>query len=301
MVGDTETGPPLRRREIPHESTFSALFAPDPTFPFLEAASRLPFEATGAYSHVNAWWLSELSMLSYVDDRGLVRQVLDRVGLGPSVFLEEGTSFAFCAGDICVFRGTDEFGDLMKDLDVALAREGEARVHRGFQRALDLIWDGVLEALGDRPAVFAGHSLGGAMATLAAWRRSETCCAYTFGAPRVGGRQLREKLSTPVHRVVNNNDFVTRLPPPVHYRHAGSLQYIDETGTVQSDPERWERVVEQVLGHKSRAAENLRRWLKRDFEGIPYDSLVDHSPRHYAIHLWNHLLAVLEGDSPASR
>ena len=130
------------------------------------------------------------------------------------------------------------------------------------------------------------------MATLAAWRHSGSCCAYTFGSPRVGEKKLRESLPVPIHRVVNNNDFVARLPPPVKYRHAGSLRYIDESGTVRFDPERWDRIVEQVAGHGNRALDNLRRWLRREFEAIPYDSLVDHSPKHYAIHLWNHLVGL---------
>ena len=40
---------------------------------------------------------------------------------------------------------------------------------------------------------------------------------------------------------------------------------------------------------RARLKDNLRRWLAGDLAAIPYDSLIDHSPVHYAVHLSNHL------------
>ncbi len=292
---DTQgTPPPLEPKPIPRETTFQALFEPDLTYDFLAGAARFPFERSVEFSAVNAWWLAELSLLCYVRDRSFIQGVLERAGLTAPVFFEEGGSFAFCVEDFCIFRGTDDISDVLKDLDAVMVLDGAVKVHRGFLRALDLVWDGINDHLGPREAVFAGHSLGGAMATLAAWRRTNTRCAYTYGAPRVGSKGLRESLSVPLQRIVNNNDVVTRLPPPLRYRHAGRLYYIDENGRVLPLPERWGRIKEQVQGHGNRALDNVKRWLGGEFDAIPYDSLIDHSPLHYTLHLWNHLLWTCE-------
>ena len=279
------------RKEIPREASFEALFAPKPEYRYLEEAERFPFTGSRDYSSVDAWWLAELSLLAYLPDEARIADVLAAAGLAEPVFFAREGTFGFVSGELCVFRGTDEVRDFLRDLDTALVPDGDVKVHRGFQRALDCVWDELAGLLEGRAVCFTGHSLGGALATLAAWRQGEVARAYTFGAPRVGERLLHERLRAPVHRVVNNNDLVTRLPPPLGYRHAGTLHYIDESGRVHDRPERWSRVVEQVLGHGNRAMDNVRRWLSGEFDAIPYDSLVDHSPVHYAVHLWNELVA----------
>ena len=120
--------------------------------------------------------------------------------------------------------------DVLADLKFTKAPLGPATVHRGFLREFDKLWRpcllDVLEELHprERPRVHVtGHSLGGAMATLAGtqWRFDSV---VTFGEPRVGrdlGRvfQSRRRL-----RYVNGDDPVCQVPPsfwPFGFRHHG--------------------------------------------------------------------------------
>jgi hypothetical protein len=79
---------------------------------------------------------------------------------------------------------------------------------------------------------FTGHSLGGALATLAAGRYERAPEVYTFGAPRVGDGEYVESLDTPVYRIVNGRDVVPKLPVRGPYRHAGAEKYIDGEGLI---------------------------------------------------------------------
>jgi hypothetical protein len=61
-----------------------------------------------------------------------------------------------------------------------------------------------------------GHSLGGALATIAAKRltfKNGISGCYTFGSPRVGNDLWISTIRTPIYRVVNAADVVTMLPP----------------------------------------------------------------------------------------
>lgn len=282
----------MERMPIPGELSFEALFLPNRDHGYLRGAAEHPLEDTAAFRAANAWWLAELSLLSYVPEEAFVREVLARAGLAEVVVLERESTHCILAGDLVVFRGTDDARDVLLDLDARLVEEGAGRVHRGFRAALDLLWDDVAARIGSRPVTFTGHSLGATLATLAASRHPPTRAAYTFGSPRVGDAAFGASIAAPVYRIVNNNDIVTRLPPPVRYRHVGSLGYLDNRGELHRDPALWDRVKEQISGHGARTRDNLRRWRAGDFGGIPYDSLVDHSPLHYAIHLGNHLASL---------
>lgn len=279
------------RKTLPAELSFEALFHPNREFGYLRGADEHPFERVAEFSARDAWWLAELSLLSYLPEEEMIRAALARAGVTDVEVIEAGSTHCFIAGELVVFRGTDDSRDILSDIDTLPTRSGTGRVHRGFKAALDVVWDDVQARLDGREAWFAGHSLGAALATIAATRYEYARAVYTFGSPRVGDREFFSELAAPVHRVVNNNDIVTRLPPPLGYRHVGELQYLDADGRLHADPARWTRIKEQASGHKSRTLENVRRWLGGDFEAIPYDSLVNHSPLHYAIHLWNNYVS----------
>ncbi|MHC4972012.1 MAG: lipase family protein [Planctomycetota bacterium] len=284
------------RKELPRDLSYEALAKERLDYAYFEGADDFPFEtANTEFSPVNNWWMAEISLLAYVTDQNFVREKLARAGLLEVFFLERESTHGFVAAGadatIVAFRGTDDATDVLSDLRALLTPEGEGHVHQGFQDALNLVWTEFAALMGQRDCWFTGHSLGAALATVAAVRHHRRVRAlYTYGSPRVGDADLVASCDFPAYRVVNNNDLVTRLPPPVKYRHVGELKYFDSDRKLRDDPELWDRVAEQVTGHASRIAENVRRWLDGDFKSIPIDSLVDHAPIHYAIHAWNHLV-----------
>ncbi|XP_028115678.1 phospholipase A(1) DAD1, chloroplastic-like [Camellia sinensis] len=82
----------------------------------------------------------------------------------------------------------------------------------------------ILQSYGDEPLSFTitGHSLGAALATLAAYDIKTTfnhhaplVTVISFGGPRVGNRSFRhclENQGTKVLRIVNSDDLITKVP-----------------------------------------------------------------------------------------
>ena len=124
------------------------------------------------------------------------------------------------------FRGT-EITHLEDDLSDAEAKlvvwSTGGRVHQGFAGALESVWQPLQAYLASlrREAVwFTGHSLGAALATLAAvrWKSlgGDVGGVYTIGSPRVGDGEFADTfepaLSGRCFRYVNGNDGVTQNP-----------------------------------------------------------------------------------------
>ncbi|XAR54190.1 Phospholipase A(1) [Bertholletia excelsa] len=81
----------------------------------------------------------------------------------------------------------------------------------------------ILQSYGDEPLgiTIVGHSLGAALATLAAYDITTTfdhpplVTVYSFGGPRVGNRSFRSKMDrsgAKVLRIVNTEDVITKIP-----------------------------------------------------------------------------------------
>jgi predicted lipase len=109
--------------------------------------------------------------------------------------------------------------------DFAAAGVG-ARFHRGFLGALAEVWEplsGAVQAAIDereRPLWVTGHSLGGAIALLAAWRLQRQFIpvheVVTFGAPMIGNAAAAEafqrEFPNRIYRYVDIEDPVPLLP-----------------------------------------------------------------------------------------
>jgi hypothetical protein len=115
---------------------------------------------------------------------------------------------------------------LLADLKFRCADESAAQVHRGFLQELDKLWplglQARLESL-EVPVWATGHSLGGAMATIAGLRHRFTD-VVTFGEPRVGRRMAAGFEAEGHTRYVHGQDLVPSLPPdwwPFNYEHHG--------------------------------------------------------------------------------
>lgn len=125
-------------------------------------------------------------------------------------------------GLILAFRGTEatSLADIKADVDaVSVPCPSGGRVHRGFRQAYDRVAGELQAALADhadRPLLICGHSLGGALATVAAkslHHPAGLAACYTYGSPRVGDADWVDGMKTPLYRMVNAADCVTLLPP----------------------------------------------------------------------------------------
>ncbi len=140
-------------------------------------------------------------------------------------------------------------------------------VHRGFRTALDSVLDPLIDALGGcpppgaspvtRPLHLTGHSLGGALAILAALELSRLgfpiAGVYTFGQPRVGNRDFKALYETPgpdgahlgdrTFLFVFQEDLVPRIPclPALYdpYRHVGNAVFISSLPSAPTDADLW--------------------------------------------------------------
>ena len=149
--------------------------------------------------------------------------------------VQKGLPIGFVArrgGDFfLVFRGTVTVEEWVRNLNIGLTpflRDGFGRVHEGFLQTYGLVRSSVLEALGagggGKHLFVAGHSLGGALATLAVADVSRgtmypSPTLYTFGSPRVGDRffaaAFNRRNGPGSFRIVNTSDVVVSVPLPV--------------------------------------------------------------------------------------
>lgn len=152
-----------------------------------------------------------------------------------------------------VFRGTESqrFIDWIRDAEFRpVTGVFGAKVHSGFRRALDEVWDDIVPRVSptDRDLVITGHSLGAALAVLAAARLVQAdlqiAGVYTYGAPRVGVASFATaydaRLESRTYRVINHIDIVTRVPLLFQgYRHVGHRMYFDGAARFHPDAGPW--------------------------------------------------------------
>jgi triacylglycerol lipase len=196
----------------------------------------------------SARFLCEASALAYLGEAEGRKAFREQLGLDATLFSVDNTQAWLGVSDanvVVAFRGTESATTLdgLKDIlltdamNLLIVPEGRlghdlsaagvgARFHKGFVDAIAEIWDPLVAAVeaelkaNDRPLWITGHSLGGALALLAAWllkRRfipaHEVC---TFGAPRIGNREacaaFDREFAGRIFRYVNGRDPVPKLP-----------------------------------------------------------------------------------------
>ena len=234
---------------------------------------------------------AEISRLVYCRDRETVRQNLNGAGFAECEFFDEGGTQAILAVDkeraVLAFRGTegDDPTDIFVDaLFVPEPWMSGGKVHMGFAKALEHVWPVIephLESLNDDSVLlFTGHSLGAALATLAASRHKPNGL-FTYGSPRVGDEKFGETLDElEIHRYVDCCDLVCQIPPEPPYRHVGKQHYIDRLGKVLVNPK-----ITVVVADQNRArAEYLFKHALR-FKNLPVRDLADHAPINYVVAL----------------
>jgi hypothetical protein len=227
---------------------------------------------------------------------------------------------------ILAFRGTEPANAInwLTSADTAARSfHGRGAVHHGFHTNVEALW-GYIEAairdavLGKAPPVengaasdrtprleplehlyVTGHSLGGAMALLAAAKifRDENYAqwrglirgVYTFGQPQVGDAEFAAScsdLAAIVYRHEYRHDVVPVLPPSsvarefVHLGHkrvSGSQDEPWQTSDVATRPLRF---LVQGLASVSATFFTRRLLLLRRFDGL-WHSIDDHLPQRY--------------------
>jgi len=123
---------------------------------------------------------------------------------------------------VLAFRGTDECGDWLTNLKLVPRHTAWGLVHAGFDDATTSFWPEIPRRVREardagRRVYFTGHSLGGAIALLAAAKLVERTegdvdLLCTFGQPAVGGgtfcNRCREAFGDKYIRCVNHTDAV---------------------------------------------------------------------------------------------
>lgn len=180
-------------------------------------------------------------------------KTFNECGFDATLIDVDGSQAWFLRNDhdlVLVCRGTEptEFKDIASDLKFkpVTSATGTKYVHRGFKESVDNIWPDLQEIANDygktRTIWCTGHSLGAAMATLAAYRlqKAEDLpspeALFTYGSPKVGTKAYIEKITNTGlqhYRFVNNADIVTRVPM-WPYQHFGDMQYMNHYGHLRA-------------------------------------------------------------------
>lgn len=134
----------------------------------------------------------------------------------------------------------------------------ECSIHKGFYSSYTLIEEELrkkiirLQEAYNGGLIFTGHSMGGALATIACislnrFQSLSSSSLITFGSPRVGNDKFASHVNTNVYgknfRVTYQSDPVTRVPSTPKYHHVGTQidfsnsntysvheKYLDESG-----------------------------------------------------------------------
>ncbi len=215
-------------RRYPYATSADALFRPAQGTDFFEEWDR-----DRDTMELNLL-CAELSRLSYASP-DIARPSLARIGftlgawiggesLGQRVSTRGADGFVATSEEhqvtIVAFRGTepDRLEDLISDVNTLQSPWGDgARVHSGFLKTFNAVCEPLRTALANtRPQlILTGHSLGAALATLAAAEyRERRPVLITFGSPRAGDERFRAILDgLDVRRFVHCCDLVPRVPP----------------------------------------------------------------------------------------
>jgi hypothetical protein len=214
----------------------------------MDTTTRFELTDSTERDDTNARYLATACDLAYLDEAAAAPRFRSQLGLEAKLFSVDNTQVYVGRNDrdlVVAFRGSQAPTTLdgLKDwlltnannflvlpegrigTDFAAAGVG-ARFHRGFLQALDDIWEPLFrevesaQAQKERRLWVTGHSLGGALALLAAWRFVQNVMAvhqvYTFGAPmacnEIGAQAFLRELPGKIFRYVDEPDPVPLLP-----------------------------------------------------------------------------------------
>jgi hypothetical protein len=279
-----------------------SMFTKLPT-PFYDVTAFDGFSLDREFRLGNAKAMAWLSQLAYETDEpkkieGILRTW--KLGLVDEVISAEirtvlpiASTHAFVAAGrgaiLITFAGTDPvvLANWISDFDTHLTSTGLAE---GFAEAASIVSDRLKEIVAKRSNAekglfFSGHSLGGALAVVAASKIMSNVpiavdAVYTFGMPRPGSgdfaRDYNTSLGMRTYRLVHGGDIVpTVAPSEMGFRHVGRYLHCMRLGrfheqvlaadTVSDDPPFVQGVADEIrdflhspLGATNAAAAQLR-------------------------------------------
>jgi len=219
------------RDRYPRELALPAITDPE-TFS-LPAACTLSWAAQLAYESDDP-----AKYQSVLDDWGWTSRLAIVKPLTALPFLKGTKVFVVVCGPATIvsFAGTepDNPGNWISDFDILRTGAG---VHNGFSEGLASVWAPLSAELAKANEIyFCGHTLGAAMAALAAHRfaagqpdrRDRVRGVYVLGMPRAGdasfAAQYNALLGKRTFRLVHGRDIVPRVPPfSIGFRHVGRV------------------------------------------------------------------------------
>ena len=189
------------------------------------------------------------SHLAYESAQVVITTARERFGMQACEFLHTDATECFVAATpdtiVVAFRGTAGLQDWLSDLNAFSTSTNYGSLHRGFYFAFQAVKSSLEQiirnmGLTNRKLVLTGHSLGGALATVAAaeWTGSfDIRSVYTYGQPRVcksdTASHIEQRLGSKFFRIVNDDDIVSRVPPG--FTHVGKLFRFGPSGSVGNE------------------------------------------------------------------
>jgi triacylglycerol lipase len=236
-----------------------------PTHRLVEAIQAGGFSIDHAQAFM---WMSQAAYESTAEQveepaEHKLERILDRWSFKCRAWLSQGGTEGFVAESdaalVVSFAGTDPVvaANWITDFNI---RTGPDGIHRGFSDGVARVWPTLVAALKGqtKPISLTGHSLGGALAVVAAWRligaSSETsdetssggiidaariAGIFTFGMPRVGDEEFAAAyrsrgLWQKTARLEYGADIVPSLPPAatgqLGFRHVGPALHCPHGG-----------------------------------------------------------------------
>lgn len=287
-------------------------------YSYFQNAANYPFEFEQTqYSNINAWWMAEFSALIY-EEKVFVAETMSNLGCSHVRWLEnmtthtQGVVVSFDNFIVVAFRGTE----FPKPLQVPNAKVSKAfladfiytdanisksnlrgtGVHKGIHNALNSIWQELSLILVKtiQPIWFTGHSLGGALSLLAAYKwkgqsnnieqndqlLSTIGGIYTIGCPVIGDSKFKqlydEELGQRTFHHVHGSDIVSNVENRFSSSVLSMLDY-KQVGQALSIPRQNNNIFQNT---------NIFQYLYL----VAFMPLIDHGPIFYLNFLWNQMI-----------
>tara|TARA_B100000902_G_scaffold388644_1_gene434589 strand:+ start:741 stop:1505 length:765 start_codon:yes stop_codon:yes gene_type:complete len=239
------------------------------------------------FNYKKAHWLAKLAGIAYAQPL-TARRAFKEAGITVNKYFDKEGAQAYGIEKngviFLAFRGTEptQASDLLADAK-AWHKKSQygGSVHAGFRGEIDKIWPEIetwITKHSGKQIYVTGHSLGAAMSTIATSRLPAGTICYNYGSPRVGSPGFSKQFDSKyeLHRFVNNNDAVCRVPLwAMLFRHVGKLHYINTFGNIRNATP-WQRFKDRFRGYR-------QAWKK----GQVFDSLYDHSMVAYTKRIGN--------------